>query len=155
MLKIRKKLFITIGVIWVVIIIVACLIFYFNSTEHLRKVLVNNTWYEDVLEEIMEEMTTGTSTVLYFRVDGSGVAEEYRRYHYKNFAGDQVVSTPQYADKNSFSWEILSDKTLHIRGSYYTYPDEWHLNGNNELVINKTTYTSWNGCAYSKDGLYL
>ncbi len=146
----NKKRLALLGVVCIGVIIV---VIYFNSSLHLKRLLTKNIWYEDVMEEILTSKS-GSSEVLYFRVDGSGVSEDYMRYDYIDGFGEHV-SNPQYIGESSFSWELLSDKTLYFRGNYYIYKDEWFFTGNNELNIGGVTYKSWNQCAYDKDASWL
>ena len=148
--KAHKRLTITIGIICIGVLL---LVLYFNSTLAIKNLLTKNTWYEDLTTDVTKAMTPGESSVMYFRVDGTGYREIYMRYHTINAFGNDDVSLPYYQRKDiSFTWEVLSDKTLRIDNHYYKFKEEWDYDIiNRRLVIGKAEYDSFNRCAYTKE----
>ncbi len=141
----RTVILIAIGIVCICAITA---IIYFNSTNYLKKKLTNDEWYENV----MMDRTSGSSSVIHFRVDGTGYRELYYRYDTINIFGDKDVSLPYYQNKDiSFTWELLSDKTLRIDDQYYKYKEEWRFDRDYGLIIKDTKYDSFNRCAYTKE----
>lgn len=138
----RKHIIIIVVV--VSIVLASILHGYFNSQSYLEHKLTNNVWYSEPSRAWFDNEPEDwqVSFVYVFYADGDGYSERHANLGWNDWI---------YDENNDFQWELLGDKTLHLRGDifdgYYLdehleYGRDWYFKGNKLVIIfDKCTLT--------------